>query len=112
MGSVARRAVKKNTVLVSVHYANNEIGTIQPLREIAKEIRHYKKINKSKESALLVIDPLDPGRNAAAALSEDKFKAKYESLYEGLKLDNFSSKNYVTFFLIRRFVFAATIVFL
>ena len=36
--------------------------------------KHYKKINKSKESALLVIDPLDPGRNAAAALSEDKFK--------------------------------------
>jgi cysteine desulfurase len=28
-------------------YANNEIGTIQPIKEIAKEIRHYRKISKS-----------------------------------------------------------------
>ncbi len=40
-----RKALKKNTVLVSVMYANNEIGTIQPIREIAKEIRHFKKEN-------------------------------------------------------------------
>jgi len=40
-----RKAIKKNTILVSVMYANNEIGTIEPIREIAKEIRHYKKIN-------------------------------------------------------------------
>lgn len=40
-----REAIKENTVLVSVMYANNEIGTIQPIREIAKEIRHYKKHN-------------------------------------------------------------------
>ncbi|MBP9716199.1 MAG: cysteine desulfurase [Candidatus Pacebacteria bacterium] len=38
-----REAIKENTVLVSVMYANNEIGTIQPIRDIAKEIRHYKK---------------------------------------------------------------------
>jgi cysteine desulfurase len=40
-----KKALKINTLLVSVMYANNEIGTIQPLREIAKEIRHYKKTN-------------------------------------------------------------------
>ncbi len=40
-----RKALKINTVLVSVMYANNEIGTIQPIREIAKAIRHYKKIS-------------------------------------------------------------------
>ncbi|MEJ0002252.1 MAG: cysteine desulfurase family protein [bacterium] len=45
-----KKALKKNTVLVSVMYANNEIGTIQPLREIAKEIRHFRK--DSKNSAL------------------------------------------------------------
>jgi len=38
-----KKAIKPNTVLVSVMYANNEIGTIQPIMEIAKEIRHYKK---------------------------------------------------------------------
>jgi len=38
-----KKAIKPNTVLVSVMYANNEIGTVQPIKEIAKEIRHYKK---------------------------------------------------------------------
>lgn len=43
-----KKALKVNTVLVSVMYANNEIGTIQPIREIAKEIRYYNKINLKK----------------------------------------------------------------
>ncbi len=38
-----KNALKENTILVSVMYANNEIGTIQPIMEIAKEIRHYRK---------------------------------------------------------------------
>jgi len=41
-----KKEIKDNTVLVSVMYANNEIGTIQPIKEIANEIRH---IRKSKE---------------------------------------------------------------
>ncbi len=40
------REINKHTVLVSVMYANNEIGTIQPIKEIVKEIRHFKKYNK------------------------------------------------------------------
>lgn len=35
-------ALKKNTICVSVMYANNEIGTVQPLRAIAREIRKWK----------------------------------------------------------------------
>lgn len=42
-----RKEIKKNTLLVSVMYANNEIGTIQPIKEITKEIRHYRKQNLS-----------------------------------------------------------------
>ena len=38
-----REALRKETVLVSVMYANNEIGTIQPVSEIAKAVRHFKK---------------------------------------------------------------------
>ena len=41
-----KKEIKPNTILVSVMYANNEIGTIQPIKEIVKEIRHYKKQNK------------------------------------------------------------------
>ncbi len=36
-------ALTTETVLVSVMYANNEIGTIQPIKEIAKAIRKWKK---------------------------------------------------------------------
>jgi len=38
-----KEAIKENTILVSIMYANNEIGTVQPIEEIAKEIRHYRK---------------------------------------------------------------------
>ena len=44
-----KKALTKNTVLVSVMYANNEIGTIQPIREIAKEVRHYNKKNMKRK---------------------------------------------------------------
>ncbi|MFZ3015545.1 MAG: cysteine desulfurase family protein, partial [Minisyncoccia bacterium] len=53
-----RKALKLNTVLVSVMYANNEIGTIQPIREIVKEIRYYKKTKQlAKFSRVLGLKP-------------------------------------------------------
>lgn len=45
-----RKALTPETILVSVMYANNEIGTIQPIREIAKVIRIFRK-NKKKENS-------------------------------------------------------------
>ncbi len=41
-------SIKENTVLVSVMYANNEIGTIQPVNEIAKLIRDWRKNKNTK----------------------------------------------------------------
>ncbi len=41
--SKIKEALKENTVLVSLQYVNNEIGTIQKLGEVAKIIRHFKK---------------------------------------------------------------------
>jgi len=38
-----KEALRPETVLVSIMYANNEIGTIQPIRDIAKVIRGWKK---------------------------------------------------------------------
>ena len=43
-----KEALKENTVLVTIMYANNEIGTIQPIKEIAKEIRHFRKARNEK----------------------------------------------------------------
>ena len=38
-----RSALRKETVLVTIGYVNSEIGTIQDIRGIAKEIRRFKK---------------------------------------------------------------------
>lgn len=42
-----RKLLTSETVLVSVMYANNEIGTVEPIREIAKEVRHARTVNGS-----------------------------------------------------------------
>ncbi len=46
-------SLKENTVLVSVMYANNEIGTIQPIEEIAKIIRRFRKNKKNNSHSSL-----------------------------------------------------------
>ncbi len=38
-----RRAIKKETVIISVMLANNEIGVIQPVRDIARMVRNWKR---------------------------------------------------------------------
>ena len=40
--------VKENTVLISVMYANNEIGAIQPIREIGKKIKEIRNKSNAK----------------------------------------------------------------
>jgi cysteine desulfurase len=45
---VVRAALRPETILVSIMYANNEIGVIQPVREIVKELRHYKKRSETE----------------------------------------------------------------
>lgn len=47
--SELEESLKENTVLVSVMYANNEIGTIQPIEEIAKIIRRFRKIKRAPQ---------------------------------------------------------------
>ena len=47
-----KELLRPETVLVSVMYANNEIGTIQPIKEIAKVIRAFKKNLSSASSPL------------------------------------------------------------
>lgn len=40
-----REAITEDTILVSVMYANNEIGTLQPVKEIGRAIEEWKKEN-------------------------------------------------------------------
>lgn len=39
------KSLKKETILVSIMYANNEIGTIQPIKEISNIIKKFNKEN-------------------------------------------------------------------
>lgn len=48
-----KKELRPETVLVTVMYANNEIGTIQPIREITKLIRWYKKQLKEKKEGII-----------------------------------------------------------
>lgn len=43
-----QKAIKSNTVLVSIMYVNNEIGTIQPVREIGKMIEKENRDRQQK----------------------------------------------------------------
>ncbi len=42
-----RENIKSNTVLISIMYANNEIGTIQPVKEIARIVKEYRRSNET-----------------------------------------------------------------
>lgn len=42
-----KKALKKNTILVSIMYVNNEIGTLEPIREIGKMIE---KVNSERST--------------------------------------------------------------
>jgi len=44
-----KKAIRLNTVLVSIMYVNNEIGTIQPIREIGKMIES---VNRSRSTRI------------------------------------------------------------
>lgn len=52
-----KRAIDERTVLVSVMYANNEIGAIQPIAEIAKIVKDFRDF-LAKSRAMEVIYPL------------------------------------------------------
>ncbi len=45
-----KKLLRVETIFVSVMHANNEIGTIQPIKEIAKLIRHHKKHKEEDET--------------------------------------------------------------
>jgi len=51
------KAIRKNTKLVSIMYANNEIGTIQPIKDIARILR------RNRLSVLAPSEPREAGQS-------------------------------------------------
>ena len=41
------KAIRKDTILISIMHANNEIGSVQPIEEIGREILKYRKKDKT-----------------------------------------------------------------
>lgn len=56
-----RKIIKPNTVLVSIHYANSEIGVVQPIKDIAKEIRHANKTHQGEPLIVFHTDASQAG---------------------------------------------------
>jgi cysteine desulfurase len=52
------KALRTNTLLVSIMYANNEIGTIQPITEIASIIKNYRHIQQVDKTSKQSIYPV------------------------------------------------------
>ncbi|MEI8224238.1 MAG: cysteine desulfurase family protein [bacterium] len=53
-----KKALRPETVLVTVMYVNNEIGTIQPIKEIVKLVRWYKKQHSLTKYPLVHTDAI------------------------------------------------------
>lgn len=47
-----KKAITDKTVLISIGYANNEVGTIQPLSEIAEAVREVRRLRVLKNNRL------------------------------------------------------------
>ena len=41
------KAIRPDTVLISIMYANNEIGSIEPIADIGRELLKYRKVNNT-----------------------------------------------------------------
>lgn len=79
----------ENLIKNSARWKNKEVIDIS---------KHYKGLNKSKVSPLIVVDPIDSKRNAAAALSEEKlkkFKAACKGYLNNPKKDFFERRKIV-----------------
>ncbi len=64
-----RRSIRKDTVLVSVMHANGEVGTIEPIKEIAKITKENKVIFHTDAIATAGTIPLDVKELGVDALS-------------------------------------------
>ncbi len=72
-----KKSIKDNTILVSIMYVNNEIGTIQPIREIGKMIEKVNKQRLKEKDKFTVFDKVYFHTDAVQAVNYCKMNAPY-----------------------------------
>jgi cysteine desulfurase len=72
-----KKAIKDNTILVSIMYVNNEIGTIQPIREIGKMIEKVNKQRLKEKDKFSIFDKVYFHTDAVQAVNYCKMNAPY-----------------------------------
>ena len=77
-----RKAIRPDTVLVAVMYANNEIGTVEPIADIAKGIKDYRSESANIKLGITEKTPffLTDACQAAGALDLDVKKLGVDML--------------------------------
>jgi len=71
-----KKMINKNTVVTSVMYANNEIGTIQPISEIAKIVHekgHFLHVDATAATGRIPIDVQKDGIDLLTISSNDMY---------------------------------------
>jgi len=72
-----KKAIKDNTILISIMYVNNEIGTIQPIRDIGKMVEKVNKQRAKENNKLTIFDKLYFHTDAVQAANYCKMNAPY-----------------------------------
>ena len=87
--ALVKKSLRKNTVLVSIMYANNEIGTIQPIKEISRIIRDYR---RNKGQTFAKVWPLYPIFHTDAAQAAGYLPVMMDSL--GVDMASFGAHKF------------------
>ncbi|KAG2392931.1 hypothetical protein C9374_009508 [Naegleria lovaniensis] len=82
-----KNALRKETVLVSVMHSNNEVGTLQPIKEIGGIIRNFEKTNgMQKHSILLHTDAAQSVGKILISLYDQQIFSHVDDEEKGVKI--------------------------